>query len=341
MTDQSEIGRDLSTACCRLRHLRATDRSSSHRWQPSRSAGSSSWSTTSSRPSTAPDPVRLQAAHAVADPAPARLRARGAADPGRVAGGHRLPDRRRTHHRRPPAGVHPAVRRARRCPCRPSPSTTRQRAMPPRPPSSGRSSSRTRPRSPWAATSPAERPASRAGSRATSPDLTAPRSRARASRCGRPTRTASTTCSTPTSAWQRAGTCSRTRPATTVLGRHPDAVPDPVRRPGRARCSRPSAAHRCAPPTCTSWSPRRRGGPSSPTSSSTAASTSAADSVFGVKDSLVKEFAVQEPGTPTPGRPHRRSDSWSRVRFDIVLAPAGQDRAPDAHVHAVPEGDQA
>jgi len=45
------------------------------------------------------------------------------------------------------------------------------------------------------------------------------------------------------------------------------------------------------------------------------------DSVFGVKDSLVKKFARQPVGTPTPdGRVVR--GSWSRVRFDIVLAPA-------------------
>ena len=64
------------------------------------------------------------------------------------------------------------------------------------------------------------------------------------------------------------------------------------------------------------------------------------DSVFGVKDSLVREFAVQEPGTPTPDGRSVGGGSWSRVRFDIVLAPAAQERAPDAHVHAVPEGDQ-
>jgi hydroxyquinol 1,2-dioxygenase len=45
------------------------------------------------------------------------------------------------------------------------------------------------------------------------------------------------------------------------------------------------------------------------------------DTVFGVKDSLVRDFERQEPGTPTPdGRVV--DGSWSRVRFDIVLAPA-------------------
>lgn len=46
------------------------------------------------------------------------------------------------------------------------------------------------------------------------------------------------------------------------------------------------------------------------------------DSVFGVKDSLIKEFTQQAAGTPTPdGR--QIDGTWSRARFDIVLAPAG------------------
>ncbi|MGH3246998.1 MAG: dioxygenase [Trebonia sp.] len=45
------------------------------------------------------------------------------------------------------------------------------------------------------------------------------------------------------------------------------------------------------------------------------------DAVFGVKESLVKVFAGQPTGTPAPdGR--AVDGSWSRVRFDIVLAPA-------------------
>lgn len=44
------------------------------------------------------------------------------------------------------------------------------------------------------------------------------------------------------------------------------------------------------------------------------------DSVFGVKESLVKDFEEQPAGTPTPdGRD--LEGPWSRVRFDIVLAP--------------------
>lgn len=46
-----------------------------------------------------------------------------------------------------------------------------------------------------------------------------------------------------------------------------------------------------------------------------------ADSVFGVKESLVKAFEPQPAGTATPdGR--ELDGPWSKVRFDIVLAPA-------------------
>jgi hydroxyquinol 1,2-dioxygenase len=45
------------------------------------------------------------------------------------------------------------------------------------------------------------------------------------------------------------------------------------------------------------------------------------DSVFGVKDSLIKEFDRQPAGTATPnGR--IIEGSWTRTRFDTVLAPA-------------------
>ncbi|MEU6261472.1 dioxygenase [Streptomyces sp. NPDC047043] len=46
------------------------------------------------------------------------------------------------------------------------------------------------------------------------------------------------------------------------------------------------------------------------------------DSVFGVKRSLVKDFVRQLPGTPTPDGRDLGDRTWSRVRFDIVLAPA-------------------
>jgi hydroxyquinol 1,2-dioxygenase len=48
------------------------------------------------------------------------------------------------------------------------------------------------------------------------------------------------------------------------------------------------------------------------------------DAVFGVKESLVREFERQAAGTPTPdGRVLERSRTWTRVRFDVVLAPSG------------------
>ena len=47
----------------------------------------------------------------------------------------------------------------------------------------------------------------------------------------------------------------------------------------------------------------------------------AGDSVFGVKDSLIKHFTEQPPSTPTPDGRDLASQSWTRARFDIVLAP--------------------
>ncbi|MCF6379900.1 hydroxyquinol 1,2-dioxygenase [Nocardioides KLBMP 9356] len=47
------------------------------------------------------------------------------------------------------------------------------------------------------------------------------------------------------------------------------------------------------------------------------------DSVFGVKESLVMDFVEQPAGTPTPDGRDLADTAWSRVRFDIVLAPDG------------------
>jgi hydroxyquinol 1,2-dioxygenase len=47
------------------------------------------------------------------------------------------------------------------------------------------------------------------------------------------------------------------------------------------------------------------------------------DTVFGVKQSLVKHFERQPPGSPTPDG-HPVDGAWSRVAFDIVLAPAAR-----------------
>ena len=46
------------------------------------------------------------------------------------------------------------------------------------------------------------------------------------------------------------------------------------------------------------------------------------DSVFGVKDSLIKRFAAQPAGTPTPDGRDLGNQAWARTRFDVVLAPA-------------------
>jgi hydroxyquinol 1,2-dioxygenase len=45
------------------------------------------------------------------------------------------------------------------------------------------------------------------------------------------------------------------------------------------------------------------------------------DSVFGVKDSLVRDFEQHPAGTPTPNGRDLGDRAWSQVRFDIVLAP--------------------
>jgi hydroxyquinol 1,2-dioxygenase len=48
------------------------------------------------------------------------------------------------------------------------------------------------------------------------------------------------------------------------------------------------------------------------------------DAVFGVKESLVRDFQRQPAGAPTPdGRELGPERTWTRVRFDIVLAPSG------------------
>jgi hydroxyquinol 1,2-dioxygenase len=63
------------------------------------------------------------------------------------------------------------------------------------------------------------------------------------------------------------------------------------------------------------------------------------DSVFGVKQSLVKVFDVHDAGTPTPdGRLLDRD--WAQVRFDIVLGPAKSDSEQDAHVIAVQQREE-
>jgi hydroxyquinol 1,2-dioxygenase len=45
------------------------------------------------------------------------------------------------------------------------------------------------------------------------------------------------------------------------------------------------------------------------------------DTVFGVKESLIRDFPVQPAGTPTPDGRDLNGRDWTRTRFDIVLAP--------------------
>jgi protocatechuate 3,4-dioxygenase beta subunit len=47
------------------------------------------------------------------------------------------------------------------------------------------------------------------------------------------------------------------------------------------------------------------------------------DSVFGVKQSLIKRFEEQPVGTPTPDGRDLGNSTWTRSRFDIVMAPGG------------------
>jgi hydroxyquinol 1,2-dioxygenase len=47
------------------------------------------------------------------------------------------------------------------------------------------------------------------------------------------------------------------------------------------------------------------------------------DTVFGVRQSLIKEFRSQPAGTPTPDGRDVGGRVWSRLDFDIVLAPDG------------------
>jgi len=46
------------------------------------------------------------------------------------------------------------------------------------------------------------------------------------------------------------------------------------------------------------------------------------DSVFGVRNSLIKDFVIQPGGTPAPDGRDMGNQAWARTRFDITLAPA-------------------
>jgi hydroxyquinol 1,2-dioxygenase len=63
------------------------------------------------------------------------------------------------------------------------------------------------------------------------------------------------------------------------------------------------------------------------------------DSVFGVKESLIKNFERQAAGTPTPDGRDLDDRDWSKVRFDIVLAPKSEADDGDTFALAVREDD--
>jgi len=54
------------------------------------------------------------------------------------------------------------------------------------------------------------------------------------------------------------------------------------------------------------------------------------DTVFGVKDSLITDFDEQSADTPTPDGRDLAEQTWSRARFDLVLAPATTAATPTA-----------
>ena len=51
----------------------------------------------------------------------------------------------------------------------------------------------------------------------------------------------------------------------------------------------------------------------------------ARDTVFGVKESLIRDFPVQPTGTPAPDGRDLQGRDWTRTRFDIVLASQSEE----------------
>ena len=205
--------------------------------------------------------------------------------------------------------------------CRPSPSTTRPMGTPPRRPSSVRSSSRAPPRSALGGDIASVRPVSPAGWRVRSATPTVTRSPARLE------------------VWEADDdgfydvqygddrTAARGH-LFSWRGRPYGSGRSPRRRirsrttARSAGCSRRRGARRCGRRICTSWRRRPVTGPWSRTSSCVVTHSLDSDAVFGVKDSLIRDFHRQAPGTPTPdGRVIE--GTWSRTVFDVVLAPEG------------------
>ena len=115
---------------------------------------------------------------------------------GGVGGRDRVPDPGRAHHRRPSPGVHPALRRARAVHAHRRDQRARRRRTPPSPRSFGPFFVEGAPEVPLGGDIANGATGTPAGSSGTVPPPTARPSPAPASRCGRPTTTASTTSST-------------------------------------------------------------------------------------------------------------------------------------------------
>ena len=204
-------------------------------------------------------------------------------------------------------------------PCRPSPSTTRRtgrhggdriRSVLCRGLSGGGH---------WAGTSRSVRPVNPAGWRVRSATPTVTRSLP-VSRCGKPTTTASTTCSTAMAGQLPAVISSVEKMAHTGSGQSPRRRTRSRTTARSARCSSRRGGRPCGRHICTSWRRRLVTEPWSRTSSCAVTHSWDSDAVFGVKDSLIRDFHPQAPGTPTPdGRVIE--GTWSRTAFDVVLAP--------------------
>lgn len=61
-----------------------------------------------------------------------------------------------------------------------------------------------------------------------------------------------------------------------------------------------------------------------------------ADAVFGVKKSLIKDFASQPAGTPTPDGRDLDGGAWAKANLDIVLAPANTASADTEPANVAP-----
>ena len=230
------------------------------------------------------------------------LRPRRPAHRAGVDAGDRVPDPRRAHHRRPPPGVHPALRRPRALDA----DRRDQRAGRP----GGDRVDRLRPVLRRGLARDPDRRRHRRGRQGRAllgrgprhRHRRARRSRAPGSRSGRPTTTASTT-SSRARRCPAARTSSPTTTAATASGR---SSPRPTPSPTTARSatsSRRRNAARTARRTSISWSATRAIETLVTHVFLAGSEHLDDDAVFGVKESLIAPAEQQPPGDG-PGRPH-------------------------------------